>query len=360
MNFVLEFCGCLSSKSNGIAVNEIEVYDNQNNKYDITNIEGYDTVAQGEPHYWGSNSPNGSWNHGNLTDGTTAFSTNNSAFFLYKKTNLQLRDIGRISFDTDDLCTIVKVYYGTNSEDRTPKVINLYKLKDEYKDESLNFYNVIRSFNNYTDYYDLIESVDTTDLYRLNPIEFKIVPNAEIDKSVIRPSDDILIDSGIEMTNYKILDYSTTEGANPECLFNKKIGHWPPDAFDWGYESDYLKIQINKPCNLYIHLDSNYLDQHNQLNITPNTFEEQHALSSLRDWQLYVSGIQPGIYTFKNNGEYRCDVEWFFEEIKTSSDDNTEEGNTEEIKGPSEKIKTLVKDKILNHELFNSIVFESE
>lgn len=171
MNYVMEFCGCLSSGSNGIAVNEIEAYDNQNNKCDITNIQGYDNVTWATPHYWNS----GGWGKNSLIDGDTSYSSTTSTFFLYNKSNLQLTHIGRISFDTDDLCKAIKVYYGTSSNDRTPKVINLYKLKDEYKNESLNFYTVIKYFSKYIDYYDLIESVDTTDLERLQPITFGTV-----------------------------------------------------------------------------------------------------------------------------------------------------------------------------------------
>lgn len=143
-----------------------------------------------------------------------------------------------------------------------------------------------------------------------------------------RPSDDILIGSKVEMTDYVILGDKSGNGSNrAKNLFNESIGGYYGDAFDWNYSGDYIDIQIDKPCNLYVYLATNAYTQNSQLNITPETYEEQHTLAKGAGWQLYVTGLQPGTYTFASIGENRNDTEWFFEEITTSSDNNTNEGN---------------------------------
>lgn len=181
MNFVLELCGCLSSGSNGTVLNEIEAYDIDSNKLSISNIYGYDTVRNSTPYYWSGSD----WCKSNLTDDAKSYSSSNSTFFLYEKTNLKLTDKGRVSFQTSDSCKIIKIYYGRNSADRTPKVINLYKLKKNVS-KTLNYNTVIKNFNNYIDYYDLIDSIDTTNLERLQPLIFNVNKNSEIIKTKVK------------------------------------------------------------------------------------------------------------------------------------------------------------------------------
>lgn len=203
---------------------------------------------------------------------------------------------------------------------------------------------------------------------------------------IAKPNDEILIGSKIEMTNYKILrDKSGNGSGRAGNLFNGTIGGYYGDAFDWNYSGDYIDIQIDKPCNLYVHLATNAYGQNSSLNITPETYEEQHDLYRGAGWQLYVTGLQPGTYTFASIGENRNDTEWFFEEITTSSggntgeedntgsgteeggntgdgtgEDNSGEDNTQENKGPSKVIKSTVKDVIVNNKLFQEHVSTQE
>ena len=151
---------------------------------------------------------------------------------------------------------------------------------------------------------------------------------------VARPNDDMLIGSKKEMTDYEIINYNNRNSGTASNLFNASY-LYGYDGYDWNYDGDYMTIKINKPCNLYIHLNKDYLGQKNSLNITPTTYENTYNLSSKIGWQLYVTELLPGIYTFTHKNGYRYDSEWFFEEVIIISD----------------KIKNAVKEAILNHEL---------
>lgn len=165
---------------------------------------------------------------------------------------------------------------------------------------------------------------------------------------IARPSDDILIGSKKEMTDYEIIQsfhyncgYDTAYK-----LFNRTIGKYYADAFDWNYNTDYITIKINKPCNLYIHLTTNALGDHSPLNIQPTTYEQQNTLQTIYEWQLWVTKLQPGTYTFSHLSGCRNDTEWFFEEITTES----------------QMIKNNVKNTILNNKLFQEhcVPYENE
>lgn len=206
---------------------------------------------------------------------------------------------------------------------------------------------------------------------------------------IAKPDNDILIGTKTEMTNYKILgDKSSNGSGRAGNLFNGTIGGYYGDAFDWNYSGDYINIQINKPCNLYVYLATNAYDQNGPLAIVPETYKEQHELTKRTGWQLYVTGLEAGTYTFANNGYARNDTEWFFEEIESSSDgstdesegtggntgSDTEEGNntsggtgsegnsgednetTEEVIKISTTIKSSVKNAIINNKLIQEHV----
>ena len=180
MNFIIEICGSLSATSDCIALNEIESYDIDSNKLSISNLYAYDIVMNGIPAYWNREI----WGKSNLNNNNTAYGVS-STIFLHRYYNIQITDKARINFETDNSCKTIKVYYGTSNDYRTPKVINLYKLKDNINEE-LDYYTVISNFNNYTNYYDLIDSIDTTNLGRLQPITFNIDKHSEILKSKVK------------------------------------------------------------------------------------------------------------------------------------------------------------------------------
>ena len=156
---------------------------------------------------------------------------------------------------------------------------------------------------------------------------------------IARPSNNILIGSKKEMTEYEILNFSsynnTLCNCNPNNLFDEKIDKWPY-SFDWNYNGDYMQIKINKPCNIYIRLAINGLGQNSALDIQPTTYKQQNTLQAINEWQLWVTKLQPGIYIFSHLSGYRDDTEWFFEEIITES----------------QMIKNKIKNTILNNELF--------
>ena len=211
---------------------------------------------------------------------------------------------------------------------------------------------------------------------------------------IARPDDNILIGSGIEMTDYEIIGYYSSANQwhnnkiSPYNLFDNNIGNYPESVFQWYLSGDYMIIKINKPCNLYVYLkdESNSLQQRGLLNIIPSTYEQQYSLEEKEGWQLSVTSLQSGTYKFAHNelgdfSGYRINYEWFFEEIITSSGGNTDEGdntgsgteeggntgdgtgednsgedNTQENKGPSKVIKSTVKDVIVNNKLFQEHV----
>ena len=150
---------------------------------------------------------------------------------------------------------------------------------------------------------------------------------------IARPSDDILIGSKKEMTDYKILNFISWDNDNPNNLFDEKIDTY--NFFRWSMVSDTLTIQINKPCNLYIHSAYGY-PSCEPLDISPSTFKKIHNLRYINEWQLYIENIEPGIYIFKTQQSTRFDSEWFFEEIDMSS----------------KIIKNSIKETILNNKLF--------
>ena len=65
--------------------------------------------------------------------------------------------------------------------------------------------------------------------------------------SIARPSNNILIGSKKEMTDYEILNFysynNTLRNCNPNNLFDGKINKWPC-SFDWNYNGDYMQIKI--------------------------------------------------------------------------------------------------------------------
>ena len=160
---------------------------------------------------------------------------------------------------------------------------------------------------------------------------------------IARPSNDILIGSKKEMTDYKILNFISWDNDNPNNLFDEKIDTY--NFFRWSMVSDMLTIQINKPCNLYIY--SAYGYGYGPLDIHPDTFKKIYDLKCIDEWQLYIENIKPGTYIFQTHhagGTNRFDSEWFFEEIDMSS----------------KIIKNSIKETILNNKLFQEYCISIE
>ena len=162
----------------------------------------------------------------------------------------------------------------------------------------------------------------------------------------LTPSKNILIGNGKEMTDFEITYQQSTDGGSAGFLFDRLYDIYSRTPFSWQYVGDRLKININKPCNLYIRLGL-YYDQpicNGDLTITPNTYGKQYKLSQTSDWQLFLSNIQPGTYEFTKGSNTRKDDEWFFEEVKTYS----------------KIVKDYIKEAIINNELIQKYVLTTK
>lgn len=153
---------------------------------------------------------------------------------------------------------------------------------------------------------------------------------------IAKPDNIILIGSKKEMIDYEVIDsYCYNQGATGPYLFDGIYGSYSSNTgFDFDYSSDYIKIKINKPCNLYICLDSEYPNRTSKLIFNPDTYKAQEQLQSGTQWQLMIKNLKPNTYIIKGTGS-TVFSEWFFEEIIN----------------PSEKIKNSVKNTIINNEL---------
>lgn len=99
------------------------------------------------------------------------------------------------------------------------------------------------------------------------------------------------------------------------------------NIFYWQTSAHFLEIQINEMCNIWRCGSKSWSDSNKPLdvfykknindeytNIT-NDITQNLSLITNTQWELYIKGINPGIYKFKGRDgySYRMDTEWFLE-----------------------------------------------
>ena len=158
-----------------------------------------------------------------------------------------------------------------------------------------------------------------------------------------------LPDLNDEMTEYQLIkSYNTNSPygyGTGAALFDEKIHSYPyqnKHVFSLNYKEDYLVVRVDKRCNVYrIGTDFN---QNGSLRISPSTYKKVNVVTS-NGWELYIEGLEPGTYTFTNNGAYRSDSEWFFEEVPLH------DASTVIKKRVLEAIKNSIDGKTINFEI---------
>lgn len=145
---------------------------------------------------------------------------------------------------------------------------------------------------------------------------------------------------GEEMTEYQILgSYSKNQSngyGSAYSLFDGISNNSKSALFSLNFPTDYVKIKINKKCNLYRIGTPLAPTQMGELIITPTTYEKVNKITIL-GWELYIEGLEPGTYTFSHKQDYHSDTEWFFEEYKS----------------PTDKLKNAIVQTIKDNELLN-------
>ena len=172
-----------------------------------------------------------------------------------------------------------------------------------------------------------------------------------------RPSDYILIGSKKEMTDYEIIEsnvYTTALGLFDETIVNE----WDiPKVCYWKDNTHYIVLKINKPVNIYRCGTKNWEyhivkfiiyklnEKNNAYEDITSSIEQFTSEITYNQWELTIKKLPKRVYKFQATGG-RLDNEWFLEDVSTNS----------------EKIKSSVKDKILNHKFIqkHAITFESE
>lgn len=143
-----------------------------------------------------------------------------------------------------------------------------------------------------------------------------------------RPDSSLLTTTGIEVTDYEIIDHNFT-GSSPLGLFDGTISenNWnSPDVCYWSNDdTKYATIKFNAPCIIWRHGSNyykNYIGEIAIYKIENNGREiditnkiEQYPLTATYNWQKYAVIKEPGIYKFKSTGALRIDTEWFLERL---------------------------------------------
>lgn len=143
-----------------------------------------------------------------------------------------------------------------------------------------------------------------------------------------RPSDDILIGSGIECTSYEILPEYNCAGGSPQELFDGRTPNaWTTGSCDTTYATNYFCLKFNMYVNIYrCGTDSwrHGIEPSIIYKLNETTLEYEEITSTITQnlspitnyqWELYIEDLPPGTYKFHGTGKTRVDSEWFLERV---------------------------------------------